>query len=271
MAGIVCACDGSGSTPVRRWLALLFACAMPVVAGATLRYQEGVARNPDSGAEMYTEQHWLRSDGDRPVERLVLYRCPDGSVFGRKQVDYRRSAAAPAFRFDDSRSGYVEGLRDDRSPEVFFSPGRGAGEKSAALPAKQLVVDAGFDEFIRSRWSALLAGEAVPLDFALPSRLESMGFTIRRVGQARIDGEAAWVFRLRLDSVIGWLAPHIDVSYGQQSRRLLRFEGLSNVRDDAGDKQLIARIDFPRPSRPADDQEWSAAMKTRLTACAVGR
>jgi hypothetical protein len=248
---------------------LLF--ALPAVAGATLRFEEGVARNPDSNTVLYREQHWIRSVGDRPVERLVLYLCPDGQAFGRKQVDYRHSAAAPAFRFDDSRSGYEEGLRDERSPEVFFRPSGGATEKSAALSSKQLVVDAGFDEFIRSRWQALLADAAVPLDFALPSRLESIGFTVRRVGETHIAGEAAWVFRLRLGGVLGWLAPHIDVSYGQQSRRLLRFEGLSNVRDDAGTRQLIARIDFPQPARPVADNAWEAAMNTRLSACAIGR
>jgi hypothetical protein len=249
------------------WLLLL---AMPGAAGASLRFEEGVARDPESNVVLYRERHWLRSVGDRPVERLVLYLCPDGRPFGRKQVDYRRSASAPAFRFDDSRSGYAEGLRDVHGPEVFFQPAGGT-EKTAALLSTRLVVDAGFDEFIRSRWPALLAGAAVPLDFALPARQESMGFTVRRVGAATVAGEPAWLFRLRLGGVLGWVAPHIDVSYGQQSRRLLRFEGVSNVRDDDGRKPLIARIDFAQPSRPVDDAEWQAAMSTRLLACAVGR
>ena len=250
---------------------LLLALALPTAAGATLLYEEGVARNPDSGVVLYREQHWTRSEGERLVERLVLYRCPDGAAFGRKLVDYRQSAAAPAFRFDDVRSGYAEGLRDDHGPVVFFHPPGDAAEKSAPLSAKSLVVDAGFDEFVRQQWQPLLAGKAVPLQFALPARLESIGFVVRKVGAANIAGEPAWVFRLRLDSVIGWLAPHIDVSYGQQSRRLLRFEGLSNVRDDNGTKQLTARIDFPQPSRPAEDGEWRTVRNTRLQACPVGR
>jgi len=271
MPGIDSAPGGCAKSPFRRWAGWLLVLTLPASAGAALRFEEGVARNPDSPAVLYRERHWIRIEGDRPVERLVLYLCPDGTAFGRKQVDYRRSAAAPAFRFDDFRSGYAEGLRDARSPEVFFRPGGGASEKSAPLASRQLVVDAGFDEFIRSQWRPLVAGDAVPLDFALPARLESMAFTIRRVGESRVDGEPAWIFRLRLGGVIGWLAPHIDVSYGQQSRRLLRFEGLSNVRDDAGDKQVTARIDFPQPSRSADDGEWAAAMKTRLAACAIGQ
>jgi hypothetical protein len=242
----------------------------PAMAQATLRFEEGVAQNPESNAVLYREQHWLRSEGGRPVERLVLYRCPDGTAFGRKQIDYRKSSLAPAFRYDDSRSGYEEGLRDDHVRTVFVRPAARDAEKSAPLSSNQLVADAGFDEFVRSQWQELVAGKAVPLDFAVPARLGSMGFVVRRVGQAQVAGEPAWVFRLRLDGIIGWLAPHIDVSYGQQSRRLLRFEGLSNLRDDAG-KTLTARIDFPRSAQLVADEQWQAALQTPLLPCAVGR
>jgi hypothetical protein len=270
-------CRSLISMRARLCFGLLWALLMPAAAaaaagaGATLRYEEGVARNPDSGIEMYREQHWLRSEGGRPIERLVLYRCPNGIAFGRKQVDYRQSTTAPAFRFDDLRSGYVEGLRDDGSPRAFVRPVGQELQKSADLSSKQLVVDAGFDEFVHNQWQALLTGRSLPIDFVVPSRLESIAFTVRSVGAAQVDGESAWVFRLRLDSVIGWLAPHIDVSYSQQSRRLLRFEGLSNLRDDAGRKQLTARIDFPQPDRAVADDQWQSALTTPLSACAIGR
>src|SRR4249919_114988 len=161
---------------------LLLAALVPGVAGARLSYQERAARNPATNALMYRERHWLRDDAGRPIERLVVYLCPDGRAFGRKQVDYRRSASAPAFRFDDARSGYAEGLREAAGARVFFRPAGGV-EKSALLASKRLVVDAGFDEFIRGLWPALTGGAAVPLDFALPARLQSMGFSVRRVGE----------------------------------------------------------------------------------------
>jgi len=243
----------------------------PAIASAGLTFEEGIASNPDSHAELYREQHWLRSDGDHPTERLVLYRCPDGTLFGRKQVDYRQSATAPAFHFEDSRSGYREGLRQGATPTVFVRSSSGAPEKSAALSPQQLVVDAGFDEFIREHWQPLLAGRAVPLDFAVPARLESIGFTVRRIGQLQIAGEPAWIFRLQLGGLLGWLVPHIDVFYGQASRRLLRFEGLSNLRDDQGDAQLTTRIDFASPPRAAAEAQWQAGLQAPLSACKTGQ
>ena len=251
---------------------LLVLVLSPAASRAALTFEEGVARDPSSQAELYREQHWVRSEGGRTLERLVLYRCPDGIAFGRKQVDYRHSTVAPEFRFQDQRSGYLEGLaRRGATPTVFFRPGAGAAEKSMGLPSPQLVADAGFDEFVRRQWLPLVAGKAVPLDFAVPSRLESLGFTARRVGEATVGGERAYIFRLRLGGLLGYVVPSIDVYYGQQSRRLLRFQGLSNLRGDDGRNPLNARIDFASQPRAADEAQWQASLAAPLAACRTGR
>ena len=81
-------------------------------------------------------------------------------------------------------------------------------ERSATLEAAAgLVADAGFDEFIRRQWQPLLAGETVPLEFAVPSRLDSYGFTVRRRGSGEAAGEGAEIFRLRLGGLFGLLTP----------------------------------------------------------------
>lgn len=236
-----------------------------------LRFEEGVARNPSTAAEMYREQHWIRSQAGRLVERLVLYRCPDGTAFARKRVDYRSSVISPAFAFEDRRSGHREGLRRATTPMLFFQAPGAAAERMARIDKAGFVADAGFDEFIRRHWSGLATGRAMPLEFALPSRLRSLPFSVRRQGSAMVAGEKAWVFRLKLDGLLGLVAPSIDVSYGQASQRLLRFQGLSNLRDDAGKDQLVARIDFPKPAAASDEVRWQAAAATPLSACRTGR
>lgn len=260
--------------PTARFLGLSLASALlaaPAFAEATLRFEEATARSPGSAAELYREQHWLRSDGDHPIERLVLYRCPDGTPFARKRIDYRASATAPTFLFDDLRSGYREGLRRGATTALFFRANNRAAERSAPVASTQLVADAGFDEFIRQQWAMLVAGKTLPLEFAVPSRLRSMAFSVSRAGEAQVAGEKAWVFRLKLSGLLGLVAPAIDVSYGQQSHRLLRFEGLSNLRDDAGDKPLVARIDFAPRVLAATEAQWRSALQAPLSACRVGR
>ena len=246
-------------------LALGVALAAPAQA-AGWREEIGLAADLDSGQPLYREQHLMRSASDgRLLERVVLYRCTDGTPFARKRVDYRGAPKAPAFQFEDARSGFREGvLRGDGGASVFVQ--RPGGERQQApLPGGALVADAGFDQWVRAQWPRLTAGERVPMAFLVPSRLTSYDFKVYEVGD---EGDARR-FRLRLGGLLGWIAPHIDVVYSEADRRLLRFEGLSNLRDDAGDDPLKVRIDFPEPPRakPADAVERVAAEPLR--ACRV--
>ncbi len=250
----------------------LLACLLaPLPALASLTFEEGEAREPDSDRLMYREQHLVRRLDGEPTERLVLYRCGDGTAFARKRVDYRGSSVAPEFVFEDARLGYGEGLRRRTGVEsVWVREGAGVAERSAPLDDDtRLVADAGFDEFIRDNWTSLVAGQSVPLRFAVPSRLQSLGFKVDRQGSVQLGNEAAETFRLRLGGLLGWIAPYIDVAYGRDSRRLLRFEGLSNLRDDDGESQLVARIEFPAPAQAASEAQWQAFAAQPLSGCRV--
>jgi hypothetical protein len=240
-------------------------------AQAALTFEEGKARDPRSNELMYLEHHLIRREQDRPTARLVVYRCPDGTAFARKQVDYRDSVQAPGFSLEDARLEYGEGLRRSRGSEmVWVRAGAGVAERSATLAEETgLVADAGFDEFIRANWQALVSGKSVPLRFAVPSRLQVLGFRVASQGSAELDGKPVERFRLRLGGLLGWIAPHIDVAYGRDDRRLLRFEGLSNLRSDDGKTQLVARIEFPAPAVAADEGKWQAMAREPLSSCRV--
>ena len=253
----------------KSWLLVLSCLSGTPALADTVRYEEAIARSPGQTVALYRERHWTRYEGSRASERLVLYLCPDGTPFGRKRVDYRLSAQAPAFDFTDARSGYREGLRRSAGAAWVWFREAGAAERSALINAPRLVVDAGFDPFIRNNWQALLADQTVTLSFALPSRLKSLDFKLRRVAQTTAAGETAQVFRLSLDGWLGLIAPAIDVAYSQKSQRLLRFEGISNLRDDTGRKQLEARIDFPAHDQPASDADWRGAESLPLASCRV--
>ena len=243
---------------------------------ATLSLQLAEARAAGGGALLYREQHLLRSVGAQPRERLVVYRCPGGAAFARKHVDYAASAQAPAFALEDARSGYAEGMRRNGArTQLYFRARRGTPERTQWLAAAPTVADAGFDEFIRAHWTQLRADQGLPLAFALPSRLRTMQFSVKRVAPVRsamVHGEIAETFRLRLDGWLGAIAPHIDVAYGTKSRRLLRFDGLSNLRDAQARRQMEVRIDFPAPPRAADEAQWRVAASEALVArCESGQ
>jgi hypothetical protein len=250
-----------------RLLALpcLLATLLAVVpAHAGLMAVDGDARSPDRSRLLYREHHLIRQDGDRPLERLVLYRCPDGRAFARKRIDYRASALAPDFELVDAR-GHREGLRREGGRVLVWS-GDDA-PRALSAPGTLLVADAGFDEYLRRHWPAATSGRPQRIAFAVPAYGRSLSFKVR--GQPSRDAAGPHRFELRLDGVLGRLAPAIRVEYDDQ-RRLRRFVGLTNIRDARGD-QVEAEILFAGSPRAAEPAAWQAASATPLAACPLGR
>jgi hypothetical protein len=256
--------------PVRSGMApylCLLLCLIALPAQASMVALEGDARDPDGDRLLYRESHLIRRDGDRPVERLVLYRCPNGVAFARKRVDYRQSVLAPAFEMEDAR-GYREGLRREGGRTLVWSGGD--APKPLGATRTPLVADAGFDEFLRQRWPQLTAGQPQPLSFAVPAFGRSLPFKVRSVGTREQDGDRVHRFELRLDGLLGVVASGIRVEYGADDQRLRRFTGLTNIRDARGG-QIEARIDFPQAPQPVDPQRWQAAAAQPLVRCTLGR
>lgn len=209
----------------------------------------GYARDPATDAVLYVESHAVTDVGTARERRIVVYRCADGRPFARKDLDYSADRLAPAFRFEDSRSGHSEGLtRAASGMEVFARAGRDAPLRRESMDGMGLVADAGFDEFVRARWDELEAGKPVEAPFLVPSRLDSLPFRMRKIGEVQIEGETVSVIRLSLAGLLRFFLPDIDVSYRKRDRALMRYRGMTNIRDENG-KLLEARIDFPGAER----------------------
>jgi hypothetical protein len=237
---------------------------------AAVRYEQGKAWDARKTRVLYTESHWTRFAGSVPLDRTVLYRCADGTPFARKEIRYSPSALAPAFAFRDVRHDYQEGLLwQDGKASLWHS--EDGIRKSKLLPAApNLVADAGFDEFIRSRWSALAGKERQNLNFVLPSRLDSYTFSLKQGGKQLYRDEPALAFNLGLAGLLGLVVPDIEVWYSKDSRRLLKFKGISNIRDDAGAGQIDAVIEFPLQDAVVPSAEKTQAQSLVLKSCRVG-
>ena len=240
------------ATPPGSWaIAFVLCAAAPLAAGAGITFQ-GAARDLATGKPLYREMHFVSAPGTAREARIVHYLCPDSSaVFARKELDYAGSREMPRFTLTDARLGYVEGLRTlaNGRAQVFQVPGSRRSERNALLPAgKSIVADAGFDGFLKRHWAQLERGQSIKFAFLVPSRLHEVEFKINKHGDAVIEGAPASVIRLNLSGFLGWFLPYIDATYRKSDRALVRYQGLTNLRDAAGDN-LTALIEFPAAER----------------------
>jgi hypothetical protein len=228
----------------------------------------GTATAPHSAEMLYGEHDVLHYRDGRLADRVVLYTCRDGRPFARKTAAYG-DPLAPDFSMEDFSTGMREGVRSRAGQrEVFFRRVEVDREKSGPLPGiPGLVVDTGFDQFIRANWQQLVAGQEMEIHFLVPSRLEAMSFQVQRLRADTVDGIPTEVFRLKLTGVLGWVLPGIDVSYSAEAHVLMRYDGLSDLRDAAGDN-FPASITFRSLDRRlGSEQESLSARHAVLAAC----
>lgn len=251
--------------------ALLVAAALLTAAGAGEARMEGDVPQPrighayslETGELVYREVHNPESADGRLVRDRVEYRGPDDELLAVKTVDYRRDPVCPEFRFEDRRTGYVEGLEwEDQGRPVLFSRESGdAPMKRAVVDASdQLVADAGFDIMVYRKLERLQQGAEPVFPFAVPSRRQVLEFRLRSLGTREVLGQSATLIRMELSNpLLRWLVDPIDVAYNAETGALLRYEGISNVPRPDGDGNYRVRIDFPPegvdPQPPAAEPE----------------
>ena len=196
----------------------------------------------ESDSLLYFEHHRETvCDGAR-LSWEVSYVDGDGDTLATKSLDFSRHAIKPDVVLDDRRTGYREGaiVRGD-SIEMFRRLDHTAPEyRDSILPQRLAAINAGFDQAIRSYWDLLASGPRVEFDFAVPDRLRSFYFRIRR------RGKPSETLRLRIEPAhwwLRWVVSRIDITYDSETRRVLVCEGITDMRDERG-RRYRARIDF---------------------------
>lgn len=223
----------------------------------------GVAVNIDNGEVAYSELHHC-NDG-RTVCR-IQYQDAQGQLIIDKYLNYGVDASAPDFMQLDIRSGNFVGSERQGDKTVFLSAKAADSQsnidrranaqpkdvkKTIVETKASLVIDAGFDNFIRQHWQRLTAGDSMSFAFALPSRGSAVSMSIKQLNNkkctALLSGQAesteqvsAECFEIKPKSLLFsvFLKP-IKIAYDSSSKKLLAFKGLTSIKDANNKPQTV--------------------------------
>ena len=111
------------------------------------------------------------------------------------------------------------------------------------------MVDAGFDNYVRQRWTELMGADPVRFPFLVAGRDSPLAMRAGPDRQSECN-PAQLCLQVELDSwLLRMLVAPITLTYDRESRRLLRFKGISNLKDAAGNSQSVdIRYQYPLPS-----------------------
>lgn len=252
--------------------AMLLLVSSPILASAPAWAQEhsfyAWAFDLATGDLLYVEEHRETHRAGRPHHSQVVYRV-EGDTIATKAVWFGARPSSPDFHLVDRRDGYMEGVeaRGDSLVLARRWSGEAQTETRVLDSSMAAVVDGGFDHAVREAWGDLMDGGHVTFDFAVPSKLKSYRFRIRKTGDGTHGTRQTVLLRIEpANSFARLIAPHIDLTYDRESRRLLKYVGISNLADTDTGRRYRVRIEFTYPPELLAGPAVDAAARGRAAA-----
>ncbi|MEH6549208.1 MAG: hypothetical protein V7711_08950 [Pseudomonadales bacterium] len=197
----------------------------------------GSAFSPQTGELLYRELHY--GQAGLPIDK-VTYVDPAGNTVAIKQLDFSRGDLSPVFTLQDLRRDLVLGARfSGDAMQLSRQEGQKTPQLSELFDSENIVIDAGFDGFVRQRWDQLGENRRLDFDYAFPSRLKTVKLSIREVDCDSTLRE--WTcFEIEPSNwLVSVLLPAIVLAYDSGTRRLRNYRGLSNISDNTGKSQQV--------------------------------
>ncbi len=214
----------------------------------------GKVYDANTGEPLYIEEH---SKIETPDQQQLATRYFDlnDKVIGERVVNYAEGKVVE-YRLEQPHLGLqerIERTSEGLDIEVVRPEQRRAKQVRYKNP-ENIVIDAGFDDFIVSQWDTLMAGEVLRFPFASTGQLDVVYLQLKRVdansdlldkaGKARFEMNIANpLLRLLLDPV--------RIEYYAQSRTLASYRGISNIKD-ANQENYTVFIEFEHARQPLE-------------------
>jgi hypothetical protein len=229
---------------------IVFPSFFPIFAEKPKYQYFGKAYDLKTGKYVYSDNHQEFFQGGKHAYSEISYKDAKGVEFGKKHIEFTPSTVLPSFRTEDFRDGYTEGADvKGNTVKLYFrrKTEDPFGEKtySPSLPA---VMDGGFDYFVRENWEPLAKGERMAFRFLAPVQLDDYPFAVEKIKDDTWKGRQALYLKLEIDNfILKRVVKSFLLVYDYKTKRILQFEGLSNINDDEG-KSLKVRIvyDYPK-------------------------
>tara|TARA_R110001599_G_scaffold301415_1_gene507023 strand:- start:6373 stop:7122 length:750 start_codon:yes stop_codon:yes gene_type:complete len=210
---------------------------------------EGKAIDPETSVLLYIENHQVtvNNAGDY-LSAHVTYSNPEGEVFAEKTLNYDKNSLAPDMMFYDKRSGERTSVvlnTVDAYLDVLIETKKRREESKVKLDEALIVVDAGFDRLIKSRWGSLRKNKELDFTFLAITRAQLINFEVVEVKAS--DTSVLLELHPR-NFFIDLLVEPIVLEYDINKRHLFSFEGLTNIEifkdGERTGKNYVARIDY---------------------------
>lgn len=195
------------------------------------------------GKVVYIEKHRVEyADDGKLLSAETSYESPDGKPLAILKSDFTSSLTVPDHNVQDFRSGHVEGLRRENGNIVLYDKEKDKSEKSRQLTASDagnriLVGCQGLNYYLLGNLNNGKPIQSLPLRFLIPGKLDYYDFDMKEITQ---PDKSVAEFEISVKSwFLKLFAPKLHAKYDRKTKRLIWYQGLSNIKNDKGDLQSV--------------------------------
>ncbi len=221
---------------------LLLLCLLLLLPSAGTFAQEtevvywGAARD-EQGKLLYKEKHITNYVDGRIKESLTLYQDPAGREIATMESNYDRSLAMPTYVFKDYLRDYEEGLRfRDGDYYIFNTEGKKGENEKRLKDASNVFSCQGWHYYVVENLERLERGEVFKIRLIFPNKLRAYEFKIEKVDS---EGDLVRVKVKFANWLVSWFVPQLDLLYSKKDRKLIEYQGVSNIFDENDDLQEV--------------------------------
>ena len=203
-----------------------------VSALADVKMMHGKAVNSD-GDLLFLEEHTIKYDNDRIVSIKTVYYDTNSEKIGQTITDFSQGSQVGSYEFKDERMQYYDGAKIMADQILIYckeTPEADTQQKYLDREPSQ-IVGQGFYSFVLANLDALSRGDVIAAKLVLPAQMDQFDIRIRKSNFE--DGSIT--IRIELDNwFLRLFAPRIEAEFDLDSRRLLKYKGVSMIADASG-------------------------------------
>lgn len=192
---------------------------------------------------VYIEKHKVEySDDGKLLKAETRYESSEGKLLALLKSDFTSSLTVPDHIVEDFRSGDIEGLRRENGKLVLFDKEKDKPERTRVLDEKEedkriLVGCQGLNYYLLGKLDSSEPIKELPLRFLIPGKLDFYDFDMREIPQSD-KGIAEFEISIK-NWFLRIFAPKLLAKYDRSTKRLVWYQGLSNIKNDKGENQSV--------------------------------
>jgi len=211
----------------------------------------GKAYDTKTNTLIYKEEHHYEIVQGETVMNST-FTDVNGDTIAERVIEYQDHKVR-SYKLKQEQINYQESITRNNSAVQFEERDGQKIDKEEVSISSDIVIDAGFADYITQNWDSLTSGETLKFDFASVSQMDMIKLQVKMTDMKKTSAknyladEEVVMFKMTLASpILKMFIKPIEIGYYKDSKQLAFYKGISNLKDLNGKQYSSVRIEYSK-------------------------